>query len=148
MHSFFDPSSPQARAVAGLWWWMFGVGMVIWLGVAALAIYAAVAGRGARGADDLQHISGERHERLEKIVTGGGFATVLILAGFLLYDFSVGRALAEPPQRALTIDVVGHQWWWEVQYEDPAESKRVGTANEIHVPVGEPIQFKLRAADV
>ena len=35
-----------------------------------------------------------------------------------------------------------------MQYEDPDPSKRVGTANEIHVPVGEPVQFKLRAADV
>ena len=54
----------------------------------------------------------------------------------------------EHPQRALTIDVVGHQWWWEVQYENPDPSKSVGTANEIHVPVGEPVQFKLRSTDV
>jgi cytochrome c oxidase subunit 2 len=74
--------------------------------------------------------------------------TVLILLSFLAYDFSVGRLLAQHPDVALTIDVVGHQWWWEVTYEDPDPSKRVGTANEIHVPVGEPVQLKLRAADV
>jgi cytochrome c oxidase subunit 2 len=148
MHSLFNPASPQARAVASLWWWMAGVGGVIWLGVAALAIYAAVRGRGARAADDLMHIPAESHRRIERVVTAGVVITVLILACFLTYDFSVGRLLAQHPQRALTIDVTGHQWWWEVLYEDPDPSKRIGTANEIHVPVGEPVQFKLRAADV
>jgi cytochrome c oxidase subunit 2 len=148
MHSFFNPASPQARAVAGLWWWMFGAGMIIWLGVFCLGLYAVRVKRGERQSDDLMHVSTETHRRLEHVVTGGVFATVLVLAGFLIYDFSVGRFIAEHPQRALTIDVVGHQWWWEVQYEDPSPSKRVGTANEIHVPVGEMVQFKLRAADV
>ncbi|MDB4877212.1 MAG: cytochrome c oxidase, subunit [Gemmatimonadetes bacterium] len=148
MHSFFDPASPQARAVAGLWWWMFGVGFVIWLGVAALAVYVANAGHGQRESDDLMHVPPETRRRIERIVSASVFATVLVLAVFLVYDFSVGRLLAQHPQRALTIDVVGHQWWWEVQYEDPNPSKRVGTANEIHVPVGETVQFKLRAADV
>ena len=148
MHSFFDPASAQARAVAGLWWWMFGVGMVIWLGVTVLALWAARAKRGQRESDDLYHLPPETHRRLERVVAGGVFATILILAGFLIYDFSVGRLLAQHPPRAITINVIGHQWWWEIQYDDPDPSKRVGTANEIHVPVGEPVQFKLSAADV
>ncbi|MDB4916944.1 MAG: cytochrome c oxidase, subunit [Gemmatimonadetes bacterium] len=148
MHSFFDPASPQARAVAGLWWWMFGVGMVIWFGVFAVAMYAARQPHGQRGPDDLEHVSPERHRRMERVVAGAVFATILILCAFLVYDFSIGSVLAMHPKRALTIDVVGHQWWWEITYEDPNPSKRVGTANEIHVPVGELVQFKLRAADV
>jgi cytochrome c oxidase subunit 2 len=148
MHSFFDPSSPQARAVAHLWWWMVGVGGVIWLGVSGFAVYAAFSRRGRREADDLLHVDPETHHRLERVVTGAGFATVLILLGFLVYDFSVGRALAQHPSRGMTIDVTGHQWWWEIQYENPDPSRQLVTANEIHVPVGEPVQFKLRARDV
>jgi cytochrome c oxidase subunit 2 len=134
--------------VDGLWWWMFGFGLVIWLGVAAFAVYAATSRRGERGPDDLMHVSATTHRRIERTVATGVFLTMLVLAGFLIFDFSVGRALAQHPQQALTIDVTGHQWWWEVQYEDPDPSKRIGTANEIHVPVGEPVQLKLRAADV
>jgi cytochrome c oxidase subunit 2 len=148
MHAIWNPASPQARAVAGLWWWMFGVGLVVWLGVTTLALYAARARRGHREADDLMHVSPVTHRRMERTVAAGVCITILILATFLVYDFSVGRLLAEHPQRALTIDVVGHQWWWEVTYEDPDPSKRLGTANEIHVPVGETVQFKLHAADV
>jgi len=148
MHSVFDPSSPQARAVAHLWWWMLGVGGTIWIGVSIVAIYAAFARRGRRESDDLLHIPDETQRRIERLVSTGVVATMLVLVGFLVYDFSVGRALAQHPERGLTIDVTGHQWWWDIQYENPDPSRALHTANEIHVPVGEPIQFKLRAADV
>src|SRR6185503_20627398 len=148
MHSLFDPQSPQARAVAHLWWWMLGVGGTVWLGVVLFAIYAAMHPRGNRASDGLEHVSPETHHRVERVVAGAGFATVLILLAFLIFDFSVSHALAVHPQRGLTIDVLGHQWWWEAQYEDPDPSKMISTANEIHVPVGQMIQFRLRAADV
>jgi cytochrome c oxidase subunit 2 len=44
----------------------------------------------------------------------------------------------------LVIEVIGHQWWWEVNYPDQG----FVTANEIHIPVGEPVQVQLIAADV
>jgi cytochrome c oxidase subunit II len=148
MHSIFAPVSPQAIAVTHLWWWMFGVGAFIWVLVTVLALWAVHARAGAREADALMHVAPAAHHRAERVVSGGIFATVLILAGFLAYDFSVGRALAAHPAHALTIQVTGHQWWWDALYEDPDPSKQVETANEIHVPVGEPIQLKLVAADV
>jgi cytochrome c oxidase subunit II len=148
MHSAFDPSSPQARAVAHLWWWMFGVGGGVWLAVMIAMIMAVRTRHGQRGSDDLMHVSRETHAGMERIVAGATFVTILILGGFLAYDFTVGRLLAQHPQQALTINLVGHQWWWEAQYVDPDPSKRVVTANEMHVPVGVPVQFKLSSTDV
>lgn len=127
---------------------MLGVGGAIWIGVTIVALYAGFAPRGRRAADDLVHVPAETHRRLERVVSVSVGATILILIAFLAYDFTVGRALAQHPQRGMTIDVTGHQWWWEVLYEDPDPSRQLLTANEIHVPVGEPVQFKLRAADV
>ncbi|OZM76369.1 hypothetical protein CFP66_41230 [Pseudonocardia sp. MH-G8] len=55
------------------------------------------------------------------------------------------RALAEPPRPPeLTIEVVSHMWWWEARYPDTGFE----TANEIHVPVGEPVSLRLWTADV
>jgi cytochrome c oxidase subunit 2 len=48
------------------------------------------------------------------------------------------------PPGAVTIEVVGHQWWWEVRYPD----ENVITANEVHVPAGRPIALLLTSADV
>src|SRR5689334_3674393 len=119
MHSAFDPASPQARAVAHLWWWMFGVGAAVWASVVVTMLLSLRGRRGLRGADDLSHASPELRARIERSVKGALFVTVLILVGFLAFDYSVGHALAERPSQLLTIEVTGHQWWWEAQYADP-----------------------------
>jgi len=147
MHSIFDPTSPQARAITHLWWWMFGVGAAVWLTVIAVMLYTVRARRTARDSDVPQQVS-DTDRRVERYVAASIFVTVLILGGFLAFDFGVGRQLAQHPQRALTIEVVAHQWWWEAQYIDPDPSKRIVTANEIHVPTHEPVQIRLKSPDV
>jgi cytochrome c oxidase subunit 2 len=57
--------------------------------------------------------------------------------------------IANPPTRpALSIDVRGHQWWWEFVYQNDDPSKIFTTANEIHIPVGKPVRFTLNGEDV
>jgi cytochrome c oxidase subunit 2 len=55
---------------------------------------------------------------------------------------------ASPPPSTLHLKVVGHQWWWEVQYPDYG----IITANEIHVPYSpdgkEATYLELSSADV
>jgi cytochrome c oxidase subunit 2 len=51
---------------------------------------------------------------------------------------------ATPPKDALTIEVVGHQWWWEFRYPQ----YNLTTANEIHIPVGRTVSLRLGSADV
>jgi cytochrome c oxidase subunit 2 len=54
------------------------------------------------------------------------------------------------PEDAIKIRLIGHQWWWEVQYPDLG----IITANEIHVPVSSkngtarPTHLILESADV
>lgn len=44
---------------------------------------------------------------------------------------------------ALTVDVIGHQFWWEFRYPDG-----VVTAGELHLPVNRPISLRMQSADV
>lgn len=148
MHSAFDPASPQARAVAHLWWWMFGVGSAVWIAVIGTMLLSLRDRRAVRGADDLMQPAPGVEARVERVVKGAGFVTVLILVGFLAFDFSLGRVLAQQPADPLTIELTGHQWWWEAQYANQDLSKRIVTANEMHVPVGQPVRFILRSRDV
>jgi cytochrome c oxidase subunit II len=48
------------------------------------------------------------------------------------------------PQEGFTVRVVGHKWWWEVRYPQQG----IVTANEIHIPVGQPVRLELTSADV
>jgi cytochrome c oxidase subunit 2 len=51
---------------------------------------------------------------------------------------------ATPAKDALTIEVVGHQWWWEFRYPE----YNLTTANEIHVPVGRTVSLRMGSGDV
>ena len=51
---------------------------------------------------------------------------------------------AIPGKEALTIQVVGHQWWWEFRYPE----YNLTTANELHVPVGRTISLRMGSGDV
>lgn len=75
--------------------------------------------------------------------------TTIALVGSVTWTMVTMAAISHPPEEPrLTIEITGHQWWWEVNYvgEDPRRSFE--TANEIHIPVGEPVRLKLASADV
>jgi cytochrome c oxidase subunit II len=83
-----------------------------------------------------------------RIVLGFGVALpiVLLSALFIWSDFFVMRSTAAPARGStpLTIHVIGHQWWWEVRYDNSTAV----TANEIHIPVGTRVGVVLTTADV
>ncbi len=51
---------------------------------------------------------------------------------------------AKAPANALQVEVIGHQWWWEFKYPEYG----ISTANELYLPVGRPVNFKLNTKDV
>jgi len=70
--------------------------------------------------------------------------TVLILGSFV-----VERQLADMrAHEALVVRVTGQQWWWRVQYRDPAGGGWIETANELHLPAGRTARIELGSVDV
>ena len=57
----------------------------------------------------------------------------------------VGR-IARAREPTLTIAVTAYDWWWKIDYA--RRRLHVTTANEIHIPVGEPVKIELKSADV
>lgn len=49
---------------------------------------------------------------------------------------------------AVRIELVGHQWWWEVRYLQEDGARDFVTANEMRVPAGRPVEVSLASADV
>jgi cytochrome c oxidase subunit 2 len=48
------------------------------------------------------------------------------------------------PKGAMTIEVIGHQWWWEFRYPEA----NITTANEMYIPAGRTVELKINSADV
>jgi cytochrome c oxidase subunit II len=85
------------------------------------------------------------HERIElEAAWTVGPALVLLAIAIPTIRVTFRSEHVAPPKNALHVDVTAHQWWWEVRYP------RLGilTANEIHLPVGQPVRLELRSADV
>jgi cytochrome c oxidase subunit 2 len=124
--------------VAGLFWWMTGGAVLVWVGVLALTAYAV---RALPGAVDARRIAG-------LIIGGGVVVPTVVLGGLLVRGLAIlPELLAPAPPGSLRIEVVGEQWWWRVRYHPPA-GESFELANEIRLPVGVPVQFELSSPDV
>lgn len=144
--SALHPAGPYAGRIYDLFLLLVIVVSLVWLAVMAMLVYAVVRGR-RRSAPALDERS---RRRARNAVAGAVAATVLILLGFLTADLLVGRDLAGMTERepAVTIELIGNQWWWEVRYEHADPDLQLTSANEIHIPVGVPVLVKLKSRDV
>jgi cytochrome c oxidase subunit 2 len=77
------------------------------------------------------------------IVLGGLLLPALILVPLLIYTLMITRSL-QPPPDALVIRLKAFMWWWDVRY--PGED--ITIANEILVPVGQPVRLEMTSGDV
>lgn len=133
--SMLHPASSASAHIAWLWWVLFTVCTVVFVVVVGL-LAIAVWGR---------PIPRERPSPLGTrfIVFSGIIVPAVVLLGLLVVSVRAQVALTMPTTE-LTIRVVGHMWWWEVHYPE----QQIVTANEITIPVGEPVRLELISADV
>ncbi len=134
--SALQPAGPKSEFAATAWWVLFGVAAFVCVVIIALTVLAAVFRRGASTVHD--------GDSKGFVFSFGVVLPALVLAGTFVLSV-VGLQRTDQPDSApeTTIEVIGHQWWWEVRYGDGTV-----TANEIHVPVGQPVELVLSSADV
>jgi len=139
IQSALNPQGLGAAVIAEMLWVLCVGAAIIFLAVMTLLAYAVFAPR-------------EQTTRLASrvLIVGGGIVfPVLTLSALLVYSLVRAGSLdprAQPP--AMRIEVIGEQWWWRVHYLDAGGRRDFVTANEIHVPVGQPVELELKSADV
>ena len=140
--SMLDPKGPIAERIADLSWFMIILGGLIYIGVMLYLAYAIWGNRGYELEDELKR----PNQGSGIVVTWGVGFTALVL--IVLFGLNIGtmRAINQYSlqENDLVIDVIGRQWWWEIQYPQ----RGFETANEIHIPVGEPVTLRLFSKDV
>ena len=143
--SVLDPAGPQAASTRQLFYFMMAVSVVVYIIVVGALLVVIRNRRYARDDPD----SPARGDRANRVIKLAVLVVIPILFLFLLYNFAVARIIGRMPNTSMvTIDVTGHQWWWEVSYEDPVPHNIIHTSNEIHIPVGQPVMIKLASHDV
>lgn len=136
-----------AATVLPLTWGLFILSDAVILVIAALVV-VGIALR-ARAAGNLRDVPLVDRNATHWISIGVGVTTV-ILIGFVAWSsITLARIALPPADPALTIEVRGHQWWWDFRYVDNKDpSQSFTTANEMHIPVGKPVRIVLLSEDV
>jgi cytochrome c oxidase subunit II len=152
-----DPRGEGAQRIADLWWVMF------WLSLLPLAIVTAALivilirrrreNRSGAGRPEPDLSVSERLDR-RVILLGGVVLPILLLLPTAAMTLATGwaRDPGTDPE-PLEIEVTGHQFWWELRYPPPGSNSlddpgSFRTANEVHIPVGRPVEIVARSDDV
>jgi cytochrome c oxidase subunit 2 len=144
--SVFNPRGDGARHIADLWMIMLIIAVVVYLQVIALFSLAVFRRGRASAAESVPPDTRPPSRRALLFIIANGIAIPLVILA-VVFGFNLVTLEALSPSgtvSALTIEVIGHRWWWEVRY--PAHD--VVTANEIVIPTGSQVELRLTSADV
>jgi cytochrome c oxidase subunit 2 len=151
--SALNPTGPQANRLAHLFWLFLAVSIAVWLLTMIfflLSLRRRESNSSAPREPDLA--PDPRRERRMKSTVGAAVAlSAAILLVLLIGEFTTARAthlFGATAKNQVSIQITGHQWWWEVQYQDKQASNTIITANELVIPIGRPIEVKLKSTDV
>jgi cytochrome c oxidase subunit 2 len=138
---FLHSAGPASSPVLMLGWSLAALCVGVCVVVGVLLMIAVFHRRGTSGHGMTEHGGG-------RAVFAGTVVSTLLLLGALIYMLWVLAVVAAPSREpALTITVTAYDWWWKADYGE-GSPQGFSAANEIHIPVGEPVLVKLKSADV
>lgn len=147
-----QPEGPNARMIDNLIDPIFIVAGVVFVVVLGGALVIALKFR-ARDDEHFDDMPGQIHGN-NVLEIGWTIIPALILVGIGVFSvFAIFDLNEEPPESAVKVQVIGHQWWWEYRYDmdhngrydDPDD---IVTANDLVIPVGEEVALEVTSRDV
>jgi cytochrome c oxidase subunit 2 len=132
------PAGPFARKPHDLLIPVLWIAAAVFVLVEGMVVFFSLKYRHRKGNDTIPpQVHG--NTRLEIAWT---ILPALILAGIAVPTVTTIFDLARTPTPSvMRVNVLGHQWWWEFDY--PKEG--IVTANELHIPTGQPVYLSLCA---
>ncbi|HLZ23191.1 MAG TPA: cytochrome c oxidase subunit II [Ktedonobacterales bacterium] len=139
--NFLLPQSNAANAESNLFWFILIVATVIFVGVTSVLLYSVVRFRARPNGPEARQTHGNTKIEIAWTITPS-----IILFIILAVTINTMFAIASPPnnQTDMTVNAIGHQWWWEFQYPD----SKVVTADEMRIPVGARVHVNLISDNV
>jgi cytochrome c oxidase subunit 2 len=144
--SALDPRGDQAQHLLNLILFIVVACAIVWLLV--VGVLAVAMSRRRDGGLEPREPGPATERRLTIAVGSAVIATGLVVTVFTIASYRTTRALDTSGSDALTIEVRGYQWWWNVIYHDPRSHRPLSSANEIHIPAGRDVRLLLDAGDV
>jgi cytochrome c oxidase subunit 2 len=134
--SVHDPAGPTAESIGRLGMTMYVVATLVVLLVTVLAVVPVLR-------------RSERAVNQRLFLWGGGVALpAVVLSVIVPYVMSVGHETRTGTTPRLSVEITGWTYWWELSYRTAGSPSAVTSANELRLPVGEPVEVLLRSNDV
>lgn len=159
-----EPKGPAARSIDNLSDFTFILAGIVFLFVELGVLFVIWKFRKRKDDDGSEVVQVHGHTLAE---LGWTALPALILVGMAIPTVGVILDLAEKPEDALHVRVVGQQWWWSYDYdldgdgifpdndvnspgiENPEEYETdIETANDMVIPVGKPVYLSIESRDV
>jgi len=148
-----EPEGPAARTIDNLLngvlvpaaiVFVFVEGGILWLAWR----YRAGRRRTEGDEDDEDDIPAQTHGNLILEIAWTA-VPALMLGGVAVFTVGAIFDLADEPEDAMQVEVIGQQWWWEFRYDTDDDGEvDIVTANEMVVPAGTPIDLDITSRDV
>ncbi len=137
------PEGPFAQAPHDIIVPVFIIAGVVFVFVEGLILAAVILFRRRSNDDRPEQIHGNTGFEIAWTII-----PILILAGVGFLTVSKIFYLDKQHPKAMQVQVIGHQWWWEFNYRDAGGKVVARTANELHIPVGQKVELKMTSGDV
>lgn len=136
-----NPDSPYVQAISPLVWWAIGMSVVVLVGTGGALWYVVHKFR-ARPTDVGEPPQFHGNNALELILFAVPVAMVAVLT--ILTANTLNTVNAIPKTGTVKITATGWQFWWDFNYSDLG----FRNANEMIIPVGQPIEITTVGGDV
>jgi len=147
--TYLTSAGDNADSVLPLTWGVLGISIAVVAIIAALLAGAVWHRPGVNAPPPGTRLAvDEKVDGLSWIWIGVGISSLVLLFTVVWTMTVLARIYSPATKPALTVEVTGHQWWWQVRYLSNDPSQIFTTANEIHIPTGQPVRFELKGADV
>jgi len=138
--SLLDPQGPIALKESNLFWAILIISTAVFVIVISVLIYAIIRFRSRPGAPEPRQLHGNT-----KIEIAWTIAPSVVLVGVLIATITTMFSIQQPQApNTITVNAIGHQWWWEFQYPD----QHFVTADEMWIPTGTVVHINLKSDNV
>ncbi|MCK1669698.1 cytochrome c oxidase subunit II [Bradyrhizobium sp. 153] len=144
--SVLDPQGLQSSQILHTIFIFLTVAAAVWIAVVVVLGVSLL--RRKRPADQPLALHQPFERTSGRVIFVLGLATLVVMLGLSIVSYAGQRTIFAKDENALTLKIIGHQWWWEVHYEADSPHRSFATANEIRIPTGQPVKVELESADV
>ncbi len=144
-----DPAGPYAEQIDNLFMPVVWIAVAVFVLVQGVIVFAVI--RWRRRGDDDDEMPIQMHGST-KLEIGWTILPALVLGLLAIFTIPVIFDLNAKPAGALEVTVTGQKYWWGFDYPEGQPEFGIGdgiiTANELHIPAGQPVYLTLTSPDV